>query len=110
MKTVESRRESDYLLLYAILGKYLEKGGLQDRALAPRYTKLETIEDIVEPFRAVKYLIQRVEWLMDKEYVDDIIAFQASRGLSDEELMWAVDMFAVKKQDVMNQINKGKRI
>ncbi len=102
MKNVDRQRQTDYLLLHHIVGKYLEKC-LNDSSVAPRYLELETIKDIVTPFHEIKPLIQRVEWLRE-EHVDDLLHFLAASHMSVEELKWAIDMFAVQKQEVINRI------
>ncbi len=106
MKKVEEKRQSDYLLLYCILSKYMEKA-FKDSTLAPRYLKVETIDEILVPFGEMKYLIQRVEWLRGTEHVEELLRFMGDNGISLEELRWAVDMFAVQKQDVLNRIEEG---
>lgn len=106
MKKSKEKRQTDYLLLYCILTKYLEKA-LVDSALAPRYLNVDTIEDIVAPFYEMKYLIQRVEWLKGAEHVEELLGFMADNGLTVEELRWAVDMFAMEKQDVFRRIEEG---
>lgn len=105
MKTSEKQRQADYILLHTILGKYLEKC-IGDVSLAPRYLILEDINDIVEPFYQIKFLIQRIEWLKDDEYIDDLLEFLAINRMSVEELGWAVDMFAIQKRDVFDRIEK----
>ena len=106
MKKSERQRQADYLLLNNILAKYLQKA-LTDIKVAPRYLELDTINDIVLPFHEMKILIHRIEWLKEEEYVDDLIRFMSVSGLSEEELNWAVDMFALNKQEVLNRINTG---
>lgn len=106
MKKKEEKRQTDYLLLYCILSKYMERA-FKDSALAPRYLDVETIDDILAPFSEIKYLIQRVEWLQGTEHVEELLCFMTDKGMTVEELRWAVDMFAVQKQDVINRIEKG---
>lgn len=105
MKKTEEKRQTDYLLLYNILGKYMEKA-FKDSTLAPRYMEVDTINDIVEPFCDLKYLIQRVEWLKGTEHVKELLCFMMDNRMSAEELIWAVDMFAVQKQDVIRRIEE----
>ena len=106
MKKEGEKRKTDYLLLYCILSKYIEKA-LNDSALAPRYLEVDTLDDIVKPFCEIKYLIQRVEWLEGAEHVEELLRFMADNRMSVEELRWAVDMFAVEKQDVRRRIEEG---
>ena len=106
MKKAEDKRQTDYLLLYSILAKYLERA-FKDSTLAPRYMEVETIDDIVGPFYEIKYLIQRVEWLKGEEYVEELLRFMADNRMTMEELSWAADMFAVEKQDVIRRIEEG---
>ena len=106
MKKAEEKRQTDYLMLYNILSKYLEKA-FKDSTLAPRYLNVNTIDDILAPFCEIKYLIQRVEWLKGTEHVEALLHFMADNGMSVEELRWAVDMFAVQKQDVIRRIEEG---
>lgn len=106
MKKAEEKRQTDFLLLHYILSRYLERA-FKDSALAPRYMNLDTIDDIVMPFCEIKYLIQRVEWLEGKEHVEELLSFMADNGMTVEELRWAVDMFAVQKQDVLRRIEEG---
>ena len=103
MKKAEGKKQADYILLNHIIVRYLEKG-LRDSTLAPRYLETETIDDIVEPFYEIKRLIQRVEWFKTEEYVDELLQFLVQNKMSVEELRWAVDMFTLQKQDVMNRI------
>lgn len=105
MKTSEKQKQADYILLYTILDKYM-RSCIKDASLAPRYFLLENINDIVEPFYRIKTLIQRVEWLQDEKYISELIEFMSVNGISIEELRWAVDMFAVQKQNVLNRIEK----
>lgn len=109
MKTDEKQRQADYLLLYSIVGRYLEKC-IANVSLAPRYLMLENINDIVEPFHQIKPLIQRVEWLQDEEYITELIEFLVINRMSIEELRWAIDMFAIEKQDVFDRIEKRIQI
>lgn len=103
MKKSDGQRQADYLLLNNILAKYLQKA-LTNSSVAPRYLKLDTIDEIVMPFHEIKPLIHRVEWLKEDEYVDELLHFLAVSGLSEEELDWAVEMFALNKQDVLKRI------
>lgn len=106
MKTSEKRRQADYVLLYTILGKYLEKG-IRNEAVAPRFLELENINEIVEPYYELKLLIQRIEWLDDDASVKELIRILAVNSMSAEELMWAVDMFALDKQNVVDRLEKS---
>lgn len=106
MKTSEKRRQADYVLLYTILGKYLEKG-IGNGDIAPRFLELENINEIVEPYYALKPLIQRIEWLDDDASVKQLIKLLEANKMSAEELMWAADMFALHKQNVVARIEKS---
>ena len=106
MKKSEEKRQTDYLMLYSILSRYLEKA-FKESSIAPRYLEMDTIDDIVMPFHEIKYLIQRIEWLKGKEHVEELIRFMADNKMSVEELRWAVDMFAIEKQNVFRQIEEG---
>ena len=106
MKKSEEKRQADYLMLYSILSRYLEKA-FKESAIAPRYLEVDTIDDIVMPFYEIKYLIQRIEWLKGKEHVEELIRFMADNRMSVEELRWAIDMFAIEKQNVLRQIEEG---
>lgn len=106
MKTSEKRRQADYILLYTILGKYLEKG-IANGDIAPRFLEVENINEIVEPFDEIKRLIQRIEWLDDGISVKQLIKLLEANRMSAEELMWAVEMFALDKQNVVARIEKG---
>lgn len=106
MKTSEKRRQADYILLYTILGKYLEKG-IGNGAVAPRFLEVENINEIVEPFDEIKRLIQRIEWLDDGISVRQLKKLLEANRMSVEELMWAVEMFALDKQNVVARIEKG---
>lgn len=66
----------------------------------------ETISDIIAPFKQLKLLIQRIEWLEDDRYLDELVIFMKDHSLSFEELQWAVDMFALQKQMVQKRIEK----
>lgn len=105
MKSSEKQRQADYILLYTILGKYLEKcaGG---ETSAPRFFELESINEIVVPFYELKPLIQRIEWLDDGVSVKALMKHLVDNSISIEELMWAVDMFALRKQYVVDKIKK----
>lgn len=104
MKKSERKRQADYLLLNNILANYLQKA-LTNINVAPRYLELDTINDIVSPFYEMKTLIHRIEWLKEDEYVEELIRFMAVSGLAAEELNWAVEMFALNKQDVLHRID-----
>ncbi len=106
MKKVEEKRQTDYLLLYSILSKYMGKA-FKDSTLAPRYMEVDTIDEIIMPFGEMKYLIQRVEWLKGKEHVEELLRFMADNRMTVEELRWAVDMFALQKQEVLRRIEEG---
>ena len=109
MKTSRKKRQADYALLYTILGKYLEKC-IGNETLAPRFLEQENINEIVEPFYELKYLIQRIEWLDDKESIKELIKHLEKYDISTEELIWAVDMFALQKQNVLVRIEKSIEI
>ena len=47
MKKVEEKRQTDYLLLYSILSKYMGKA-FKDSTLAPRYMEVDTIDEIMK--------------------------------------------------------------
>ena len=103
MKTSEKSKQSDYLLLYTILD-YYTKNCISNASLAPRYFKMDTISDIVEPFEQLKLLLQRIEWLDNDEYVFELLDFMNTNEISVEELRWAVDMFVLNKQNVLYKI------
>lgn len=106
MKTSVKQRQADYVLLYTILGKYLEEG-IGNGTVAPRFLELGNINEIVEPFYEIKLLIQRIEWLDDDTSVIQLIKFIEANRMSAEELIWAVDMFALDKQNVVARIEKS---
>lgn len=105
MKTSEQKKKADYLLLHTVVGKYLERC-VNDSACAPRYLQIEKIDEVVEPFYQLKTLIQRAEWLRDEEYFTDLMEFAANNGISEEELAWATEMFALQKQEVFQKMKE----
>lgn len=105
MKTIEKQRQSDYILLHTLIGKYLDIC-LADGSLAPRYSTLERIKDVVNPFYEMKRLIQRIEWLDNEEDIAVLIECMRTNDVSMEELKWAVAMFAIQQKMVFNKIEK----
>lgn len=105
MKTSDNKKRSDYLLLHTVIGKYLES--MDGAEAVSRYLQLENIEEIIAPFYELKQLIQRVEWLQGEEYARELINFLIDNRMSAEELGWAIDMFALQKQYVMDKIGKS---
>lgn len=105
MKTSGKKHQAEYLLLYTILGFYL-KESLDNMMIAPRYLELENINEIVEPFYKLKQFIQRIEWIADSETVDELVKYMAENNLAFEELHWAIEMFAIKKNLVLDRIEK----
>lgn len=73
---------------------------------APRFLKLENMNEIVEPFHELKFLIQRIEWLNDGVSVKALIKRLVDNSISIEELMWAIDMFALQERYVVDKIKK----
>jgi len=103
MKKQEGQKRADFLLLQTILGKYL-KQYQGDEGVESRLFQSETIEDIVRRYYEIKYLIQRIEWLEGEGYVEEMLRYMAANQMSAAELCWAVDMFALEKQAVLNRI------
>lgn len=104
MKSSEYKRRADSLLLHTIKDKYL---GVHrdDSAFALRYSE-ENIDEVVKLYYQMNLLIQRVEWLKGEEHIKNLVKFMRNHGISVEELEWATDMFAIKKQDVLSEIRK----
>lgn len=105
MKTSEKKRQADYILLHTILGFYLRES--MDHAMfIPRYLELENINEIVNPFYKLKQFVQRIEWLGGSENVDELVNYMANNNITIEELHWAIDMFTIQKQVVLDRMEK----